>query len=67
MLNVSYLIFLSTSHHVEEKIYTALIDNGQPLQESYLIYNKGKERGTVKDRQAYVSLLMWWFFFEAKK
>ena len=38
-----YLILLSTSHHIEEEVYTAFVDNGHPLQEGYLIY-KEKER-----------------------
>lgn len=39
-----YLILLSTSHHVEEEIYTALVDDGHALQERYLIYRE-EERG----------------------
>lgn len=39
-LNSRYLVLLSTSHHVEEEVYTAFIDNGHPLQESYLIYKE---------------------------
>lgn len=42
-LNLPYLVLLSASHHIEEEINTALIDNGHPLQESYLIYREKEE------------------------
>lgn len=37
MVYLPYLILLSTSHYVDEKIYTALIDYGHPFQEGNLI------------------------------
>lgn len=35
--NLIHLIFLSTSHNVEEKIYTALVHDGHAFQKSYFI------------------------------
>ena len=43
-LNPANLVLLSTSHHVEEEVYTALIDNGHALQKSYLICRERKGR-----------------------
>lgn len=56
-LNLPYLILLSTSHHVEEEIYTALIHNGQPLQESYLIYKEGE-----RERDDKITLFYFTFY-----
>lgn len=40
-----YLILLSASHHIEEQIYTVLIDNGHPFQERNLICRQVRREG----------------------
>lgn len=41
LLCLPYLVLLSASHHVEEEIYAALVDDGHAVQESYFICKRG--------------------------
>lgn len=44
ILRSLYLVLLSASHHVEEEIYAALVDDGHAVQESYFICMEEKSQ-----------------------
>lgn len=46
LLRLLYLVLLSASHHVDEEIYAALVDDGHAVQESYFIC---KRRGAKNE------------------